>query len=107
MEAIVTVYTTVSNRDEAIRMGHQLLDEQLIACANVGAEILSLYNWEGARQEEREFPLLMKTTQHLIPELTRRLAELHPYTCPCITAWESVAGDTAYEKWVEAQVRTE
>lgn len=73
----------------------QLLDEQLVACANLLAEHRALYVWQGQRAEAEETGVLFKTRTDLLERTVARLEALHPYETPAILAWPcSTAGAT-------------
>jgi periplasmic divalent cation tolerance protein len=64
-----------------------LLDERLIACANMVPGMRSLFAWEGERSSSQECGALLKTTQARLAAAMERLEMLHPYDTPAITAW--------------------
>jgi periplasmic divalent cation tolerance protein len=61
LSAIVTVYATFADRDEASRIARAVVDERLAACANILAPCTSIYRWQGATEEAQEVPALFKT----------------------------------------------
>lgn len=77
----------------------RLLEERLIACANIMAPCRSLYRWEGCLQDEAEVPVWMKTSVPVAARARVRLAELHPYDVPEILVIEAAA-QAAYAHWV-------
>jgi periplasmic divalent cation tolerance protein len=81
-----------------------LLDERLIACANMVPGLRSLFAWQGARDEGGECGALLKTTAPLLDAVMRRLAELHPYETPAITGW-TVRADAGTLAWLGAETR--
>ena len=64
-----------------------LLEEKLIACANIMPAIESVFTWKGAVSSETESGVLFKTTAEHLDAVTARLAELHPYETPAIMGW--------------------
>jgi periplasmic divalent cation tolerance protein len=64
-----------------------LLEEKLIACANIMPTIESVFEWKGAVSSETECAVMFKTTAEHLDALTERLAELHPYETPAIAGW--------------------
>jgi len=101
---IVTVYTLTDSEDTAVHLGTTLVREKLVACANVGQSIRSVYEWNGTVQLEAEIPLFLKTTMDKVELVTQRIKELHTYEIPCITVWPIVAGNEDYFGWVRQQV---
>lgn len=74
-----------------------LLDERLIACANIVPQMISLFTWNGERGESEEAGMLIKTDAALLDRAIARLAELHPYEQPAIIGWrgDATSADTA------------
>jgi len=61
-----------------------LLDDGLIACANILGSIESRFVWEGARAAGSEVGVLFKTTGERLNDVIERLGEIHPYDTPAI-----------------------
>lgn len=102
----LAVYITCSSRNEAERIGNALLDERLAACVNIlPGPVLSLYLWEGAREQAEETVLLAKTMEDRFAALNRVVRGLHSYEIPCVVAWPLTAGDPDYLAWVESSTR--
>lgn len=85
-----------SARDTAAR----LLDEGLIACANILGDIESLFRWKGERGETNEVAVLFKTDSSLLEPAITRLASLHPYDTPAIMGWHCDAVPQATRAWL-------
>ena len=94
------VYVTVSNKDEAVKIGEKVVSMRLAACANVYDGVTSIYWWEGERQKDDEAVLIMKTRESLLPELEKAVKEAHSYSCPCIVALPLVYASEDYAGWV-------
>jgi periplasmic divalent cation tolerance protein len=88
------------DEEEARRVAGQLLDEKLIACANIIPGMVSLYEWQGERGEASEVGTLFKTDQALVPALIERLERLHSYETASITAWDANASSKATAEWL-------
>ena len=78
----------------------RLLDEHLIACANVLPGITSIYRYEGNIKSGAEVGVLFKTTDAAIDALVARIAELHPYEAPAILAWRCDNAHPATLGWL-------
>lgn len=100
MSAIVTVYATFADADEAARVARSLVEEGLAACANILAPCTSIYRWQGAVEEAREVPALFKTGAELAERLVARIAELHSYDVPAAVVWPIMHASPAYRGWV-------
>lgn len=77
-----------------------LVEERLVACANLIGRATSIYRWEGAIEEAEECLALLKTTSGRLAELEARLLELHPYDVPELVALRVAAGSERYLDWV-------
>ncbi len=91
---------------EARRVANVLLDEGLIACANIVPGLISLYVWLGERGEAREVGLLAKTHPALGPAVVARLEQLHSYQSPAIIGWETDKAAPATLAWLGSLVET-
>lgn len=101
--AVHLAYITCRDHEEALRIAGTLLDEKLIACANIVGNVTSLYDWEGERRREPEVLLLAKTTAARREAMIARTKELHEYDRPCIVCLPIDDGNAAFLQWVEAQ----
>jgi periplasmic divalent cation tolerance protein len=77
-----------------------LLDDGLIACANLLGTIESRFVWDGARAVGSEVGVLFKTTTDKLDDVIERLGELHPYDTPAIIGWHADAAHPATEAWL-------
>lgn len=99
----LAVVTTLPSRDQALALGRTLVEQRLVACAQVSA-IDSVYRWQGAVQQEPEFRLLCKTTAGRWPAVQQAILAAHPYTLPALHAWTLDKVHAAYGDWVAAEV---
>jgi periplasmic divalent cation tolerance protein len=95
------IWSPFASEEDAARIAAQLLDEGLIACANIPPGMRSLYVWKGERGEARECAALFKTTQGLLDQAVARLAAIHPYEIPAIAGWRADAVPPATAEWLE------
>lgn len=86
---------------EARSVSTSLLDEGLVACANIIPGMISLYRWNGENGEGQEVGVLFKTHQSRVAEMTARLAQLHSYQTPAIMQWDACAFPAATADWLE------
>lgn len=78
----------------------RLLDEGLVACANILPPMRSLYLWQGERGEGVEVGVLFKTDASLLDRATARLAEIHPYETPAVLGWHADSAAPATAAWL-------
>lgn len=102
----VTLYVTVQNKEEGIRIGHALVQAKLVACANVMDNVTSIFSWQGETQEESEAILFAKTTKLLVDDTTQAIIENHSYDCPCVVAMPIVGGNSEFIEWIETETRS-
>lgn len=105
MTEYCTLYVTFSDKAEATALSRTLLQEGLVACANISAAMTSLYEWQGKICEEAEFALLLKTRKSLAEKVTARIEELHSYATPCVVQWDITGGSGEYLKWLGQAVK--
>lgn len=105
MTAIVSVYVTFADRDEAERIGRAVVEERLAACINILGGTSSIYRWQDRIETAAEQAALLKTSADAVERLVARIAELHSYEVPAIVAWPAAAVHPPYAEWVAEQVR--
>lgn len=101
---ISVLYVPCGKREEAESISRQLLEEKLIACANIIPAADSLYIWEGMLEQTQESILLVKTSPEFRGRVMQRIEELHSYSCPCIIEWKIEAVNPAYSAWVHSSL---
>lgn len=99
------LYTTFPNEEEALQIAQQLLEEHLIACANVLGGIKSLYFWEERLEISEEIAVLLKTTQEKVPTVIKTLQDLHSYETPAILEIPVERVAEPFRKWIQDSVR--
>ena len=85
---------------EAEKIARTLLNERLIACANLLLGVTSLYWWENKIQRDRETLLVMKTPARNVAKLQKRLKQLHSYSVPEFLTLAPLEGNPDYLSWV-------
>jgi len=96
------VIVTTANREEAEKIAQRLLDEKLIACANIIGPVSSLFWWAGRVERAKEHILLMKSRTDLFEKLSETVKALHSYKVPEIIALPIVKGVSTYMKWLDS-----
>ncbi|HIJ39387.1 MAG TPA: divalent-cation tolerance protein CutA [Rhodospirillaceae bacterium] len=97
------IYVTAASRESALEMAKTLVQQHLVACANIIDRATSVYWWDGRLCEETEALLLLKTRSDLKSAVIVRIQELHSYSCPCITAFDIDDGNPAFLDWISSQ----
>ena len=94
------IYTVFASREDARSVASALLDEKLVACANVIGRIDALLDWDGERGEGVETAALFKTHAERLDEAVARLEALHPYDTPAVLGWKADATGKATAAWL-------
>ena len=98
------VLVTVPDPAVGKELARTVVEERLAACGNVIPGLVSVYLWEGAIHEDPEALVIFKTTEDALPELERRVVELHPYDVPEFLALPLTYGNHPYLRWVAGEV---
>ncbi|MEM9550541.1 MAG: divalent-cation tolerance protein CutA [Pseudomonadota bacterium] len=101
MSIAITINCPSPEVAETIAAG--LMDQRLVACANIYPAIQSRYFWKGKIETATEIPLLVKTRKALFPEVAEAVRALHPYETPSIVATDIVRANTDYIAWIDAE----
>jgi periplasmic divalent cation tolerance protein len=99
------VLSTVPDRGVAERIARDLVGRRLAACVSLLPSVRSVYRWKGTVEEADEVLLVVKTTAARIPELERRLAEIHPYELPEFVALAPQHVEAKYLAWLADETR--
>lgn len=86
--------------EQAATLARTLLEEGLIACANITAPVRSVYRWEGKMCDEQEVLVVMKTAVARFEALEARILSLHSYSVPEVLRLDVAQGHQAYLQWV-------
>jgi periplasmic divalent cation tolerance protein len=97
---VVSVYCVFADQDEAQRIGRTVVEEGLAACINILGPCQSIYRWDGKVEAAVEAPAILKTSEAAADRLIARIAELHSYEVPAITAWPVSHALLPYATWV-------
>ena len=95
----IAVFTTIDNLERAQAMARALVERKLAACVQIST-IESIYQWQAAMQNDREFRLMIKTTAERYPDVETAIRELHTYDLPAIYALGTTQVFEPYAKWV-------
>ncbi|WP_086737718.1 divalent-cation tolerance protein CutA [Erythrobacter colymbi] len=104
MSGAALVWCPFPDAESARAAADALLDDRLIACANILGPIESRFVWEGARATGSEVAVLFKTTSERLDDVVERLGELHPYDTPAILGWYADAAHPATFAWLAGSV---
>ncbi len=84
---------------EAEGLARRLLEERLIACANLLPGVTSLYWWKKKLHRDAETVIVMKTPARNVAKLLKRLKALHSYDVPEFLALPVREASPEYVTW--------
>lgn len=96
-------FATAPDAEVAARIARTLVEERLAACANLVANVRSIYRWQGRVEDESEVMLILKTQADRVGALAERLSALHPYEVPELLVLPVESGLAPYLDWVRAE----
>lgn len=101
----IVVFVTTTDRKEAERISQSLLNEKLIACANIIGPVHSFFWWAGKVEKAEEHIVLMKSRSDLFEKISERVKALHTYDIPEIIALPIKLGSLEYLKWIDSSLK--
>ena len=104
---ITFIYMTAGSKDEAKKIGKELVVSRLAACVNILDNMNSFYRWDGEIQDDTEVVMIAKTTEDRLPELIEKVKSMHSYDCPCIVSLPVLGGHQPYLDWITEEVKNQ
>jgi len=95
----IIVMVSFPDRELAIQITHQLLDNKLVACVQLST-IESHYKWNGTLESTNEYMASFKTVQALWEKIEQTILLAHPYEVPEILAIPIKEISPAYFRWM-------
>ena len=99
------IQITFPTAEFALEMATKLVQEKLVACAQVCGTVQSVYRWKGVCETSKETLLLAKTTLPLFERLEAAVRADHPYECPQIVALPIIVANADYLDWLNEQLQ--
>jgi periplasmic divalent cation tolerance protein len=96
-------FATAPDAEVAARIARALVEERLVACANLVGTVRSIYRWQGRVEDADEVMLVLKTRADRVGALAERLRALHPYDLPELVVLPVEGGLAPYLDWVRAE----
>jgi periplasmic divalent cation tolerance protein len=96
----VIVMVTTASKQEAEKIAQKLLNQRLIACANIIGPVSSLFHWSGKTERAEEYLMFLKSRKDLVEKLVETVKALHSYEVPEILVLPVVGGSETYLEWL-------
>ena len=94
------IYVTCKNIVQATSIANKLVEEKLVACANIIDKVKSIYSYNSQVHHDDEVILILKTQSKLFDEVRLKILELHSYETPCILEIKINNGEKNFLDWI-------
>jgi periplasmic divalent cation tolerance protein len=96
----IVVFITAKNVREPNRIAAKLIEDKLVACANVVKGVKSIFWWEGKVDKADEALLILKSKKSCFQKVVKAVKSLHSYKVPEIIALPVIDGNKDYLNWI-------
>ena len=100
MSEFIEIHWTSGSIDEARKISRYLVQERLVACAQITPWIESIYLWNGQLETTQESKILLKTRKELYDLIKKVIMENCTYQVPEITYQNVDGGNEEYLNWM-------
>lgn len=100
----IEIFWTSGSLDEARRICRFLVQERLVACAQIIPWIESIYQWDNKLETSQECKIILKTEKDAFDLVKKTIEENCKYEVPEIL-WIPIAGGNAsYLQWLKESI---
>src|ERR1044071_1201510 len=96
MTDICGALMTAPTMDVAQTIVRSAVEQGLAACGNIVPQVISIFRWEGAIQNDAEVLVIFKTTTASFERLSEHVRTTHPYDVPELLQLSVADGSGAY-----------
>lgn len=101
MDDYIEIRWAVGSLDEARRVSRFLVQENLVACAQIIPWIESIYLWDSQLETGQESKVLLKTRKEHFEKVKEVIVQNSSYEVPEVTAVPIVAANQEYVDWMQ------
>lgn len=101
--AIIIIYVTYPNIDEAKNIVNTLIEKKMISCANF-FPVKSSFWWKKKVDNSNEIVSIIKTKKENWKKVKTEIEKMHSYDTPCIMKIEVEANED-FEDWVNSETK--
>lgn len=100
MDNFIEIQWTAGSIDEARKIARYLVQERLVACAQIVPWIESIYMWNNQLETSQESKVVCKTTLDNAKAIEEIILQNHSYQVPEIIQTPIAGGNQAYLDWL-------
>ena len=104
MKNIKFFYIITPNKREAKQIAIKLLENKLIACANIIGNVGSYFVWKNKIHNSKEIIIFGKTISKNKKRIIQIVKGLHSYSVPCVIFFDIKDGNKDFLKWIKLSV---
>jgi len=95
----IIIYSTFPSQDLAEKTARTLLEEQLVAGANI-IQAESLFRWQGKIEQRNEWAVFFQAERNFYKRIESRIKQLHSDKVPQIVMWKMKDGYVPFLNWI-------
>lgn len=100
MADFIEIHWTSGSLDEARKVARYLVQERLVACAQITPWIESIYMWNNQLETTQESKVVFKTREELYDKIKKVIEENCSYEVPEILYFKIDGGNSTYMNWM-------
>lgn len=105
MPAFVLIRVAVPSHELARRIAAELLGSRLAASVHIIGPVETLYWWQDAVHEGREYSCEIRTRADRRADIEALIRRLHPYELPELLTLDIDVSDPALRDWIDTYSR--
>lgn len=105
MSDYIEVHWVCGCLDEARKVSRYLVQERLVACAQIIPWIESCYMWNNQLETAQETKVQLKTHRSLFHKVMKVILENCTYQVPEVLAFPIQEGNPAYMEWMQETIK--
>lgn len=107
MTEFIEIHWTAGSIDEARKIARELVNQKLVACAQIIPWIESIYMWNGQLETSQESKVTLKTSLKNYERVKEIIMRNTSYEVPEITYTVIDGGNREYLEWMNDSVMVE
>lgn len=101
MTEFIEIHWTSGSMDEARKVARYLVQERLVACAQIIPWIESVFMWNNQLDISQESKIILKTRRELYEKIREVIEKNCKYEIPEITYFKIEGGNQPYLDWLK------